>query len=82
MRIAVLSSNYISTCRWLRSMLDHRPGLIRKLSEGTFQLGEDIYCVVRSEEQLRGLQIDMYIKAPDYHTLEDVAKERMMHSRY
>jgi hypothetical protein len=78
--IAVLSSNYISTLEWLLNVyLKNIPktDLSINQSRGTITTKNNRYIIVSTNEQIYGLEINDIIKAPNYSSLEDVAKSRI-----
>lgn len=81
MNVAVLSCNKSGTIDWLTRLLrdpnnPNKPNVV--MSQGIVLMGGDKYFVITEETQIRGLEIDAYMKSPNYWTLEDTVKSRIL----
>jgi hypothetical protein len=77
--IAVLSCRFGATVEWL--MNTKRLEIISKSGRiMTDEFGKK-YMIITNEQQAYGIYFESYIRAPDFYTLEDVVKTRILPSK-
>lgn len=79
--IAVLSNEFTTTLDWLLyTYLKNVPRdsyFTINMSRKRITTKNNTYIIVNNRQQLLGLELNDYIKAPDYESLEDTAKIRI-----